>query len=165
MGTPRKPRRPYRPKLVARLPATFATTAEMHTARGLDLRTAVDAAIHDRATWDDLMSCESELIVALLLRDMAEQQPQQHQVPQDHIAELRPLLHAAAVAVAALKQQHRQAGQATCTADQREALLTLADIVDEMRRALPRALWIRAYRAAYDRPALTVRPPQQEVAA
>lgn len=157
MGKTKKPRKAYRPGKVI-IPPAFGTTADMDMRLGMRMRQAVDAVIGGSGTWDDLMGCESELIVSIKLCAIAVQQPDAHEVEASALHALDDRLCAIAAAVYAIKQRERETGRVGCSGDQRLALLELADIVDETRRALPRRLWLLAYRAAYDVPKVVVRP-------
>ncbi len=64
MGQPKKPRRAYRPRKMI-IPPAFATTCDMDTRLGLRMREAVDALVTGSGDWDDMMGCDSELIVGI----------------------------------------------------------------------------------------------------
>ena len=90
MGQPKKPRRAYRPRKMI-IPPAFATTCDMDTRLGLRMRQAVDALVTGSGDWDDMMGCESELIVGIHLQRIAMARPTEHQVEPESLKPL-PLL-------------------------------------------------------------------------
>ena len=58
-------KRPQRQREALPIPPSFATASKANTLLDLRCREAVDAVISGQGTWDDLMGCESELIVAV----------------------------------------------------------------------------------------------------
>jgi len=159
MGQPKKPRKAYRPRKMI-IPPAFGTTCDMDVRLGLRMREAVDALTTGAGDWDDMMGCESELIVGIHLQRIAMARPTEHQVEMESLGELRSALVDVAQAMAAIKARHTATGRVGCSGEERQSILLLADLMDEMRAALPRRLWLLAYREALDRPVVRV----QEVA-
>lgn len=155
MAQSKKPRKAYRPRKMI-IPPAFATTGDMDMRLGLRMRQAVDALVTGSGDWDDMMGCESELIVGTHLQRIAAARPTEHQIEPDSLGELRSALVEVAQAMAAIKARHRATGRVGCSGEERAAVLLLADLMDEMRRALPRRLWLLAYREALDRPVVRV---------
>lgn len=155
MAQSKKPRKAYRPRKMI-IPPSFATTGDMDMRLGLRMRQAVDAMVTGSGDWDDMMGCESELIVGTHLQRIAAARPTEHQIEPDSLGELRSALVEVAQAMAAIKARHRATGRVGCSGEERAAVLLLADLMDEMRRALPRRLWLLAYREALDRPVVRV---------
>lgn len=72
MGNPRS--RAVRPRKMI-IPPAFGTTCDMDTRPGLRMREAVDALVTGSGDWDDMMGCESELIVGIHLQRIAMARP------------------------------------------------------------------------------------------
>lgn len=155
MGQPKKPRRAYRPRKMI-IPPAFGTTSDMDMRLGLRMREAVDALVTGSGDWEDMMGCESELIVGIHLQRIAMARPTDHQVEPEALKALRSALVEVAQAMASIKARHNATGRVGCSGAERAAILMLADLMDEMRAALPRRLWLLAYREALDRPVVRV---------
>lgn len=155
MGQTKKPRKAYRPRKMI-IPPAFGTTGDMDMRLGLRMREAVDALVTGQGDWEDLMGCESELIVGIHLQRIAAARPTEHQVEMESMDSLRSALVEVAQAMASIKARHKATGHVGCSGDERAKILLLADLMDEMRRALPRRLWLLAYREALDRPVVRV---------
>ncbi len=159
MGQTKRPRKKYTPRNLI-IPPAFGTTSDMDMRRGLRMREALDALVTGSGDWDDMMGCDSELIVGIHLQRIAMARPTEHQVEPESLDSLRSALVEVAQAMAAIKARHTATGRVGCSGEERQSILLLADLMDEMRAALPRRLWLAAYREALDRPVVRV----QEVA-
>ena len=155
MGQTKKPRKAYRPRKMI-IPPAFATTSDMDMRLGLRMREAVDALVTGQGDWEDMMGCESELIVGIHLQRIAMARPTEHRVEPESLGELRSALVEVAQAMASIKARHNATGRVGCSGEERQSILLLADLMDEMRAALPRRLWLAAYREALDRPVVRV---------
>ncbi len=140
-----------RPRRVVTLPPAFALPAGTLLAQQIVVREAVDAVLAGAGTKDHLDTLTAELAVAIELRRLAIARPRHHLVPREQLVALSEPLAAAVDAVASVKARHTEAGRVGCNHDQRQGLLGLADIVDQMRDALPRSLWLMAIRTTLDR--------------
>ena len=87
--------------------------------------------------------------------------PTEHKVAMESRGELRSALVEVARAMAAIKARHTATGRVGCSGEERQSILMLADLMDEMRVALPRRLWLAAYREALDRPVVRVETDQE----
>lgn len=133
------------------IPPAFALNPAQERALALRCRQCVDALIAHEQNLEALQGVRSELLVALTLHRIAMRHPKDHQVPVEQLTALLPDLQAASVAVHTIGERHKATGRLGCTAEQREGLLLLAEILDAMRANIPRRLWLRAYREAYRR--------------
>lgn len=149
-------KRPQRQREALPIPPSFATASKANTLLDLRCREAVDAVISGQGTWDDLMGCESELIVAVRLCGMAIACDTEHQVDIAQLGPLQTELQRIALSVAGIKRRERESGRVGCTGEERQALLSLADVVDQLRQAMPRRLWLLAMRSVYSNPKMKV---------
>ena len=157
MAQSKKPRKAYRPRSEALpIPPSFATASKAQTLLDLRCREAVDAVIGGQGTWEDLMGCESELIVAVRLCGMAIACDTEHQVDIAQLGPLQTELQRIALHVASIKRRERESGRVGCTGEERQALLSLADVVDQLRQAMPRRLWLKAMKSVYKNPRVGV---------
>ena len=67
MGQTKRPRKKYTPRNLI-IPPAFGTTSDMDMRLGLRMREAVDALVTGSGDWEDMMGCESELIVGIHLQ-------------------------------------------------------------------------------------------------
>ena len=131
------------------IPPAFSLNADQHCKLALRTRQCVDAILAHEQSVEALRGCQSEILVALTLHKIATKEPKHHLVPPEQLADLLQPLCQAAKAVHEINLRHKETGRIGCTAEQREGLLLLADVLDAMRANLPRRLWLRAYREAY----------------
>lgn len=53
-------------------------------------------------------------------------------------------------------QRQRESGRVGCTGEERQSLLSLADVADQLRQAMPRRLWLKAMKSVYGSPRMEV---------
>lgn len=128
------------------LPPAFALPQARHVAQQLVVREAVSAVTGHSGDTEHLDILCAELAVAIELRKLALARPKHHLVPREQLEALAGPLSDAAEAVASVKARHTETGRVGCNHEQRNGLLGLADIVDQMRDVLPRSLWLTAIR-------------------
>lgn len=133
------------------IPPSFAMTPAQDQKLSLRCHEAVSAVLAHEANEQAVRGCQSELLVALVLHKIATREPKQHLVPPEQLQVLLPDLETAARAVSEVARRFKETGKVGCTAEQRQGILRLPEIMDAMRAALPRRLWLRAYREAYRR--------------
>lgn len=135
-----------RPRRTVALPPAFRLPAGTLAAQQLVVHEAVSAVLSGSGTKPHLEVLVAELAVAIELRKLALARPKHHLVPREQLEALAEPLAAAVEAVASVKARHTETGRVGCNHEQRNGLLGLADIVDQMRDVLPRSLWLTAIR-------------------
>lgn len=158
MAKNKKPRKAYRPAdRIMPVPPAFGTQSKTQTLLALRTREAIDAMISGSGAWEDMMAADSDLVCAIHLQRIAAKRPAEHQVEPEAIAALCSELVGIARAMRGIKDRHDRTASIGVNGEERAAMLRLADIMDEMRQALPRRLWLMAYRTALDRPVVRIK--------
>ena len=130
-----------------RLPPAFALPRAEVVRQQVRVHEAVRAIVAGTPTEDDIAVCATETAVVAELARLAFEQPKTHLVPVEQIDALRVPLLDAVVALAEAREQFKATGTTACPPEYNAALLTFADIADQLRDALPRRLWLLALRA------------------
>lgn len=138
-------------KRAMNLPPAFALPRAQHVAQQIVVREAVSAVTGHSGGPEHLDILCAELAVAIELRKLALARPKHHLVPREQLEALAEPLANAAEAVASVKARHTETGHVGCNYEQRNGLLGLADIVDQMRDVLPRSLWLTAIRSVFEK--------------
>jgi hypothetical protein len=149
-------RKKYRPRQALTMPAPYRTTKTADTGLSLKSRAAVDAVASGAGTAQDLAGVETDLAIAAELQRIAAKSPNDHDVSPEAIQALGVELLGIASFLREVRQRHRETGRIGCTAHQRSALMRFADLCDEMRQAIPRRLWLMAYRHLLGSPSIEV---------
>lgn len=155
MASNKKPRRAYRPRDVAPVPLMFSATAAMATQLAVRTRQVVDALIGHGATAQHVAAVEVEMVCALHLVDAAAEHPGRHQVTAESVVEIANELLRISDSVRSIIGRQRETGRIGCTGPERQDLLALADLADQLREAFPRRMWHEAYRRGIERPVLS----------
>lgn len=130
------------------LPPAFALSRAQIVAQQIIVRDAVTAVTEHTGNADHLDTLYAELMVATALRKLA--QIKTHLVPAEQLDALAVHLIEAEAALIGIKERHIRTGVVGCDHAQKQALIGLAGIVDAMRDALPRRLWVMAIRSAFE---------------
>jgi len=156
---PRKARRPAAGGLP--LPLVFGMTREMHQKLGIRDRMHIEAAWSGHGTDDDLAAAISVCVTMTYLTKSAIDNPGGHEVGADDLqAAHNELSRVIGPALHAMRVRRDATGRVGCTGEQRQALIALADLADQLRANLPRRMYLAALSYAVKHPRLEVALPK-----
>ena len=140
-----KPRKKYRPKKTLVVPMCWGMTAQMERGLAIKDRNIVDAIISGDGASAHVEELRRMAVTMFNFARMAAEDPTAHTVyPEGVKAALARLSGPVAEAVHDIAARLESTGRVGVNGAERQALLELADLCDELRRNLPRRLYMKA---------------------
>jgi len=141
----RRPGRPHHDSRAMSIPLAFAATEKMKSLLGLRDRQAIDAVISGQGTHEDLQASVTIAVTAAHACAIALETPALAALIEG-IDEVRAWLAGECMAaLVRIFERRESTGRIGVSGPDRDALLQLADIADQIREALPRRVLHEAF--------------------